>query len=245
MSDLSPEARALFEASRAEAPAPGESARLRRALDGRLGLVAVALPAAAAGQAGGLSVLVKVVVGVTLAISAGTAAWKVSRPAARLPVVEQAAQLPELAPAPAPAVAEPVVDAEPATPAPAPVRPTVPGRRAVRPPATHTPPHGVVSAAAPALANDELRAELELISQAQHALSAEAPEKALALLEQHAARFPRGQLRPERLAARVLALCSLGRIDEAKAEAERFFAEAPSSPMSSRVRDSCAGLTSH
>ena len=67
------------------------------------------------------------------------------------------------------------------------------------------------------------------------------PSKALQLLDDHARRFPRGTLREERIAARVHALCALGRRSEASEEAETFLAETPQSPYASRVRDSCAG----
>ena len=50
-----------------------------------------------------------------------------------------------------------------------------------------------------------------------------------------------GVLREEQRAARILALCAAGRTGEAKAEAQRFLAESPRSPMAERVRSSCAG----
>jgi hypothetical protein len=63
--------------------------------------------------------------------------------------------------------------------------------------------------------------------------------RALALLEEQSAGG--AQLREERAAARILALCQLGRADEARAAAAAFLAERPSSPLTDRVRASCAG----
>ncbi|KYF49516.1 hypothetical protein BE04_37450 [Sorangium cellulosum] len=74
---------------------------------------------------------------------------------------------------------------------------------------------------------------------AQGALRAGDAGRALALLEEHAAEFRAGTLRQERMAARVFALCALGRIDEARAEAARFLRDAPRSPLAERVRAAC------
>lgn len=49
-----------------------------------------------------------------------------------------------------------------------------------------------------------------------------------------------GALREERLAARVLALCALGRVREAESSARRFQALAPESPLLPRLTASCA-----
>lgn len=62
----------------------------------------------------------------------------------------------------------------------------------------------------------------------------------MATLDEHAARFPRGALRDEREAARVLALCADGRTAEARAAASAFVAASPRSPLASQVRAACA-----
>lgn len=85
-----------------------------------------------------------------------------------------------------------------------------------------------------------LNQELLLLSRAQAALSSGDADRALALLDEHANTFPNGAMREERMAARVFALCSLGRQDEAHAEAERFVSVAPRSPLSGRVRAACS-----
>jgi len=61
------------------------------------------------------------------------------------------------------------------------------------------------------------------------------------LLDQHAKQFPRGTLTQERLGSRIFALCALGRVSEARAEARRFEKSAPRSPLLTRIHASCAG----
>ena len=60
------------------------------------------------------------------------------------------------------------------------------------------------------------------------------------LRDEHASRFPRGALAEERSAARVLALCDLGRALEARGAAEAFVRASPNSPLVPRLRGSCA-----
>ncbi|WP_437974916.1 hypothetical protein WMF11_43065 [Sorangium sp. So ce295] len=85
-----------------------------------------------------------------------------------------------------------------------------------------------------------LAAEMALLREAQDAVRDGDPSAALDRLDDLGARFPEGQLREERMAARVLALCAAGRAPEARAEAERLLGEAPSSVHAGRVRASCA-----
>ncbi|WP_437546153.1 hypothetical protein WME97_41505 [Sorangium sp. So ce367] len=85
-----------------------------------------------------------------------------------------------------------------------------------------------------------LAAEMALLREAQDAVRDGDPSAALDRLDDLGARFPEGQLREERMAARVLALCAAGRAPEARAEAERLLGEAPGSVHAGRVRASCA-----
>jgi hypothetical protein len=85
-----------------------------------------------------------------------------------------------------------------------------------------------------------LRRELTLIAAAQAALARNAPDEALRWLDAHAAGYAAGELVEERLAARAVALCALGRDAEgmrASAELNRL---APSSPLLGRARRACA-----
>jgi RNA polymerase sigma-70 factor (ECF subfamily) len=85
----------------------------------------------------------------------------------------------------------------------------------------------------------DVEAEVLLIGEAHSALQAGDSSRALILLDEHVRRFPAGALGEERDAARIVALCSLGRIAEAHTATERFLWAFPSSPHAARVRGSC------
>jgi outer membrane protein assembly factor BamD (BamD/ComL family) len=85
-----------------------------------------------------------------------------------------------------------------------------------------------------------LAEETRLLQAAQRELARKRTSAALALLDEHAAKFPRGALAEERTAARVLALCDLGRVAEARSSAEAFARASPRSPLIPRLRGSCA-----
>src|SRR5262249_45727507 len=68
----------------------------------------------------------------------------------------------------------------------------------------------------------QLGAEARALRQAQEALDAGRAAVALALLDEQRVTFARGVLADERAAARIFALCALGRRDEAARETERF-----------------------
>jgi type IV secretory pathway VirB10-like protein len=81
--------------------------------------------------------------------------------------------------------------------------------------------------------------EMALLRSAHTALRSGDAQGALAALETHARQFPRGALLEERLATRVKALCRLGRIEEARTEAEIFLSAHPRSPYAAQVRTPC------
>jgi hypothetical protein len=160
---------------------------------------------------------------VTVAVDtrlAGTAPASTSAPAVAAPPAPPRA-LPARAPEPAATVE--VAPPPSAVPALAP-RPAAPR----------------ASAPSPA-ASASLDDETDLLTKAQAELRAGHPERALATLDAHDGSG--GVLRDERRAERILALCAAGRTAEARAEAQRFLAESPRSPMAARVRSSCAGTT--
>jgi hypothetical protein len=105
--------------------------------------------------------------------------------------------------------------------------------RPANPPASEAP---AVNDAQPQDLN-ALKAETALIKKAHLALRGGEAERALSLLERHAREHPRGQLGEEREAARALALCRLGRKDEARRAAARFLAER--SPLAERIKSAC------
>jgi hypothetical protein len=80
--------------------------------------------------------------------------------------------------------------------------------------------------------------ELAIIGEAQSALSAGDPARALRLADEHAARFPNGQFSAERAGIRALASCALHAPD-AQAQATRFLRTQPGSPLAGRVRKAC------
>ena len=124
-------------------------------------------------------------------------------------------------------------------PAPAPVTrfaaPVTPGAA----PATNPPPP-VIAARAPA---SSIGAEVALLGAANAEMQGGNAPRALTLLDDHARRFPLGALTEEREAARILALCAVGRGDESREAKGRFLREHPSSPHVARVRSACGAFT--
>jgi hypothetical protein len=96
------------------------------------------------------------------------------------------------------------------------------------------------AAAAPAapVAASSLRAELELLQRVQAALKRGEGSSALRALEAH--RTTDSTLLAERRAARILALCQLGQIDDARRAAADFFKQHPESLQRAAVEGSCA-----
>jgi hypothetical protein len=114
--------------------------------------------------------------------------------------------------------------------------PPEPVRESVAPPARHSDP------ARPALARrvrDGLSEEVAILSRAETDLHGNRPELALLALDEHERRFGHGVLEEERMAARVQALCALGRTAEADAELARLARMSPNSPHTERSRQVC------
>jgi len=268
MSELGPEARAILLAGKdGDDPSPADRARLRRAISAaivaggaagtigegaaeaatsKLGEAASATKLASAAKTGAAISLggiawkgmLAVIVGGAVSAGAllGTTSKHVETPPAVTPI-EAPARPGQLAPAPAPANVEPpvVAVADEPEPAPAPAlgntkAVNTPARRPASPAATNEPP--------PAQA-DTIIAETKRLRQAHGAMQSGDPEQALRLLDESSADAEGQSLREERAAARVLALCKLGRVDEARAEAARFLAASPGSPLADRVRKAC------
>lgn len=93
----------------------------------------------------------------------------------------------------------------------------------------------------PAPSADTLEREARLLADARRARQAGDGDRALSLLDEHAREFPRGWLASDRAAERILALCTVGRRDEAVREAAVFLNGRPKSPLTRRVEMSCAG----
>jgi hypothetical protein len=93
----------------------------------------------------------------------------------------------------------------------------------------------------PASAVSSLEKDVRLLRDADLATKAGDPERALALLDEHALTFPRSDLEPERFAERVFALCRARRIDEARSAASAFLHGHPTGPLAVRVKAACRG----
>jgi hypothetical protein len=266
MNELGPAARAVVEAGRAgDDPTPGDRSRVRAALMASIAAGAAATVAgegaAAAGAAKGAATAgaaavtlgwgwKALYVGLALAGAVGTGVAVRSivtgvpigarAPGPLVPIEAPLRSAPSSAPIGAAVVAAPLSSGTPAAPPPAasaarrllPSQPVTTGE-------TPQPSEPEPAAKAPP-AVDPLVAETRGLGEAHGALKDGDPARALALLDAQGATYADGQLREERAAARVLALCKLGRADEARALAARFLAENPRSLLADRVRSACA-----
>ena len=209
------------------------------ALKAALGAETGAIPAVAAGGAGG-SLAAKLLLGAALV--GGVAWWATSRDDGSaidpLPPVGAPAATPTPTPEPAPAaeppksiapVAEPTApEAEvdppvPVGPEEAPSEPELVPE--AQPKSTRPAAQGEARGAMPtrdtAGLDDAVVREAKQIQAARRALGTDAA-RALSLTQSIAVEFPRGQLVEERLAIAIRALAKLGRIDEARTKAEAF-----------------------
>jgi len=98
-----------------------------------------------------------------------------------------------------------------------------------------------VSTAVLSVPPSSLESETRLLRDASFELGAGRPERALALLDEHARSFSGGALVEEGRVERILALCALGRTSAAHDEGARFLRERPHSLLADRVRASCGG----
>jgi hypothetical protein len=269
MSELDPDAQSIVDAARPfERPTDTDRTRVRHTLmraiaagaaaaatagTGAAASAAAAKGAGATGAAaiiasGTASVAGKVIVILMLAgaVSAGAVslAGRLETPADTRPsaiAAPQAAPAP-LKPTPSPAElsgvlegSSPKSEPEPSdrVEPPAPVKTVAPADpRAQSPSAAPTP-------AAESAAEDPLDVETRSLGEAHSALQSGDAARALALLDKQSATHAQGELRQERAAARVVALCKLGRMGEARTAADSFMRENPRSPLTDRVRAAC------
>jgi hypothetical protein len=228
MADLSPEARALVEAGRsALRPAAADRERILAALRARTaGDGGGNGGAGTAGGGFGWPALAVTLVGVGIVIGGilyglrGGETHVSVAPATSAndsaPAVTTAAVAQELAPVAASAVpAVAALGSADAT-----------GPEAPRAPARHT--------------GDHLAEEVALMSRAETELHAGRFTNALQLLDEHRREFPQGTLAQERLAARIQALCGLGRVKEADAALARLTRSSPQSLHEDSARAACA-----
>jgi hypothetical protein len=222
MMDLNLEARELVRAGRAaHRPNGGDRDRVFHALLPRLGagvaVMAATATAAAPAQATPLLKLSALLVGVGVVSGGLYLTLNPERPAPKLdvPAVPAVVRPTSAAPAPVDPAAESVTPAEPQA-APAEKRSLALSRSA-----------------------DNLAQEVAILSRAGAELHAGRAGAALQALDEHRRRFPSGVLAQERTAARIQALCALGRKTEAEAELGRLARTSPNSPLEARARKAC------
>ncbi len=80
-----------------------------------------------------------------------------------------------------------------------------------------------------------------LVADAEAALAAGDPDRAMALLERHAELAAIHPHAERRMALRILVLCAQGKQDAARDEARAFLGGHPDSQWAAEVRSSCAG----
>lgn len=231
--DLTPEAAALVRAGRsAFRPTDSDRERVLHSLTGALGESAALGAANNAGPANAAApsrVALKTwLSGGVAAVALGTGVMVAPHLWTRAPSGVKSA--PAVAAAPVtetmPSVSAPSSEI---TSAPEPPR-TVQGMSSPRP----------GSPSAPRLAPlDSLPQEVRLLSRAEQQMNDGLAGDALRTLAEHERRFPNGALAEERMAARVQALCALGRTTDAKSELTRLTHAYPRSPHLERARRVC------
>lgn len=137
----------------------------------------------------------------------------------------------------APPIPPPPITASVEPPAVAPAPEVMPAPEDV---AAEMPPTRPVEPLAEPEGDEGLASEMALVARAQTALHRGLYESALGALDEHARRFPRGELTEEREALAVQALARAGRHDEARRRAERFEARHPRSLLVPVVRAAVA-----
>jgi hypothetical protein len=230
VTDLSPRARALFEAGRqALQPNAADRERVLSALSARVGLEPEGggtggAPTATSGL--GWPGVTAIVVGLAVA---GAGVFQVVRPAARAAVASAASSAPVLSSRPEPTPVGAALQA---------VAPVAPGESVSS--ETLEPPRESKRSAASTQPSDRLAEEVAILSEAERELHAGQYQSALGLLDEHRHKFPNGTLAQERMAARVQALCGLGRVSEAQTALARLRQLSPHSPHEEPAREACA-----
>ncbi len=235
MTELSPRARALFEAGRRSLqPADADRERIFSALSTRVGGPepdggkTPGTPAAAGGLSWpAITAITALMFGLGIV---GAGGYELLR--------SEAHPMPVPASSSAPVAS--VVSVAPPSPEPPPIPAPVPSEASAPADTGGTPRPSVRSDSAPTPPSDRLAEEVAILSEAERAIHAEQYQLALQLLDEHRRKFPHGALAQERMAARVQALCGLGRVSDAQAALARLTRLSPNSPHEDRAREACA-----
>lgn len=213
MTDHDRSTRARLDATdNASGPTDEQRARMRARIAASVG-ASFALPVGASigrswlARLAGTSVTQKLVAGVLVVGAAAGAVRAATVRTTSTPVPRSAVARAAITDAP------PRIDAPPSTPTQAPQRAL--GTVAIDTDTDTDTDAGALARSprerAPQPASTSLARESALVAQADRALRTGQPALALVLVDEHAERFARGQLRHERETVRVLALCGLGR----------------------------------
>jgi len=230
MSELSPELRELvLLLKRSSMPTEADSARILAALRCRLGDAALmgveSAQAASAPQAVGLLWGKAGTLGFAgLVLLAGN--WILATHPHQ-PAVPESSALPR------------VVVSNPVEVAPNPTLVTPSARASLPSPTTEVARAPKSNPEAPLSAHsarDRLGEEVELLSRSEAAIHSGRPAVALQLLNEHERNFRNGQLAEERIAARIQALCAMGRKGEADAQLAQL---SPGSLHGAQSRTAC------
>jgi RNA polymerase sigma-70 factor (ECF subfamily) len=234
MSDLSPDAKNLFERAKRSGfdPSDAQVERVRHAVMQRVALAPGAPGGSAVGSIPKWAKVAAVCVGLGGLVATGAKLLPRSAPPVPAAPTETTAPVAPGAPLAEPPAPETETPA-PGRAAPAPDKPRAePGRAA--PSAKST---------AGEASSDTLAEEVRIVTAARVALRKRAYPEALASANDYASRFPKGVFLEEQLAIRILALCGLGRDKEAVRALESLERTVPNSRQLERVRSSCAGAT--
>jgi hypothetical protein len=239
MTDRSPETLELVLAGRRDS-GPGDARRFRNRarLLARVGAGAAMTSAASASAAvvksgaGAVSLAAKIAVGAVVFSVAGMSARAVF-------VRSQESEhfSPELTAAPV--AAEPAAGAS-GFPPPSPSASAAPEPPAPAPPAgASAHPRRAAPASNARDAEPSFESDVQLLREVDAALRAGRADAALRMLDERTIHGSAGALAQERAAARVLALCALGRKGEVRAASSSFLREWPDSPLAPRVASTC------
>jgi len=227
MNSLSREARALIAAGKSELlPSPVDRTRVTRSLRGRMGAVGLTLSIPA--QSAPSVVAVKAfklltVAGALSIVGALSAVAYFNRRAEHAPAPPHNA-LPAQ-----PSLTEVPVPSQP-TETSAPSAQQVVGNN----PGKTEPPQRTAKPT-----RDSLGEEVQILSRAERELHNGRPALALKALDEHQRRFASGALVQERSAARIQALCALGRAEEARIESIKLKRTSPNSPQAAQMSSPC------
>ncbi len=236
MSELTPEARRMLMAARAAAePTEADRARVAALIAGTLAVTGTSTAAASVAAKGSsavgtglwmkLGAMVLVSFGGGYALHAYTATTKEVVPHAQVVSHAMPHAQPTAARAPSTTSTAPAKALDP-TSAPRPIH--APTKRSA-----HTRSH-----VAEDIVPSPIADEIAMLGRADAALQQGDPKAALRALQDHAARFPDGELRQERWGLRVIALCTLN-VDDAARESRLFLQRHAHSVLAQRVESAC------